>query len=116
MGFLRQSCAIGFGMIALTLYQKKNLLGFILMVAIASTFHNTAIALLSIPLVDGFINIGAPNQSNYERLCKAIMNNLELFEDVLDLAGQNQSVGVEILSKLIILMLIIQQEILYMQN
>ena len=33
-------------------------------------------------------------------IAKLLVKDLELFEDVLDLAGQNQSVGQEILSKL----------------
>jgi hypothetical protein len=34
------------------------------------------------------------------QLAKLLVRDLELFEDVLDLAGQNQSVGEEILRKL----------------
>ena len=34
------------------------------------------------------------------KIAKLLVKDLELFEDVLDLAGQNQSVGVEILRKL----------------
>lgn len=34
------------------------------------------------------------------RIAKILVKDLELFEDVLDLAGQNQSIGTEILSKL----------------
>ena len=33
-------------------------------------------------------------------VAKLLVKDLELFEDVLDLAGQNQSVGTEILNKL----------------
>ena len=33
-------------------------------------------------------------------IAKILVKDLELFEDVLDLAGQNQSVGTEILTKL----------------
>ena len=33
-------------------------------------------------------------------IAKILVEDLELFEDVLDLAGQNQSVGTEILTKL----------------
>jgi hypothetical protein len=34
------------------------------------------------------------------QIAKILVKDLELFEDVLDLAGQNQSVGTEILTKL----------------
>ena len=34
------------------------------------------------------------------QIAKLLVKDLELFEDVLDLAGQNQSVGTEILKKL----------------
>ena len=34
------------------------------------------------------------------QIAKLLVKDLELFEDVLDLAGQNQSVGTEILTKL----------------
>jgi hypothetical protein len=40
------------------------------------------------------------SRSTAIEVAKVLIKDLELFEDVLDLAGQNQSVGVEILSKL----------------
>ena len=57
MGFLRQSCALGFVLIGLTFYKKKNFLGFFLMIGIAVIFHDTAIVLLAIPILNGLIKI-----------------------------------------------------------
>lgn len=57
MGLVTQSCSLGFEMIGLTFYQKKNLLGFIVMISIASTFHNTSLVLLSIPLIDNLLSL-----------------------------------------------------------
>ena len=57
MGFVTQSCALGFELIGLTLYQKKNVTGFILMIALASTFHNTSLVLLSIPLIGNLLSL-----------------------------------------------------------
>ena len=41
--------------------------------------HRLSAPYQALKTVDGFINIGAPNQSNYERLCKAIAR-----EDLID--------------------------------
>lgn len=53
MGYSRQGVAIGFGMLSLIALTEQKILRFIVMVAIAATFHKTAVILMPLAILAG---------------------------------------------------------------
>ncbi len=52
MGFITQACSIGLEMIALVFYERRKYILYYLLIGIASLFHNSALLLILIPLMD----------------------------------------------------------------